>query len=299
MAGRRKLHTAEDRGFAKSPVDLAKVEGIGNAGIRAVEGVSESSTQLYNDSTEASGTTEKGFAKAQVAIEAGTDSPSNASRTTASDVRCKQVTSQQAATAESSKHSTKSERTKQALADALEQLMHEMPLAKVTVRAVTQRAGVDRQTFYYHFDTMDDRLEYLCSKRLPMLTGNMLATALENESPRDLFVRVVRQVDSQRTVLVPLLNNTGRKLLRGVFYETLHAALVSYIRSKVDEAGVFVSTGAIESAALYCQYASVFIVMDWLCGDSVTDPTLKPEIIADMLAQQLDLHAKGLIADAQ
>ena len=298
MAGRRKLHTAEDRGFAKSSVDLAKVEGIGNAGIRAAEGASESSTRLYNAPTTASSTTGAGFAKAQVA-DAAAVSRGDSSQFGTGDAQIKQVTSQQAATAESSKHSTKSERTKQALADALEQLMHEMPLAKVTVRAVTTRAGVDRQTFYYHFDTMDDLLEYLCSKRLPMLTGNMLATALENESPRDLFVRVVRQVDSQRTVLVPLLNNTGRKLLRGVFYETLHAALVSYIRSKVDEAGVFVSTGAIESAALYCQYASVFIVMDWLCGDSVTDPTLKPEIIADMLVQQLDLHAKGLIADAQ
>ena len=299
MAGRRKLRTAEDRGFAKSPVDLAKVEGIGNAGIRAVEGASESLTRLYNAPTTASSTTGAGFAKAQVADAAAAVSRGGSSQFEAGDAQIKQVTSQQTVTAGSSKHSTKSERTKQALAGALEQLMHEMPLAKVTVRAVTTRAGVDRQTFYYHFDTMDDLLEYLCSKRLPMLTGNMLATALENERPRDLFVRVVHQVDSQRTVLVPLLNNTGRKLLRGVFYETLHAALVSYIRSKVDEAGVFVSTGAIESAALYCQYASVFIVMDWLCGDSVTDPTLKPEIIADMLAQQLDLHAKGLIADAQ
>ena len=298
MAGRRKLHTAEDRGFAKSSVDLAKVEGIGNAGIRAAEGASESSTRLYNAPTTASSTTGAGFAKAQVA-DAAVVSRGDSSQFGTGDAQIKQVASQQAATAGPSKHSTKSERTKQALADALEQLMHEMPLAKVTVRAVTTRAGVDRQTFYYHFDTMDDLLEYLCSKRLPMLTGNMLATALENERPRDLFVRVVRQVDSQRTVLVPLLNNTGRKLLRGVFYETLHAALVSYIRSKVDEAGVFVSTGAIESAALYCQYASVFIVMDWLCGDSVTDPTLKPETIADMLAEQLDLHAKGLIAEAQ
>ena len=298
MAGRRKLHTAEDRGFAKSSVDLAKVEGIGNAGIRAAEGASGSSTRLYNAPTTASSTTGAGFAKAQVA-DAAAVSRGDSSQFGTGDAQIKQVASQQAATAGPSKHSTKSERTKQALADALEQLMHEMPLAKVTVRAVTTRAGVDRQTFYYHFDTMDDLLEYLCSKRLPMLTGNMLATALENERPRDLFVRVVRQVDSQRTVLVPLLNNTGRKLLRGVFYETLHAALVSYIRSKVDEAGVFVSTGAIESAALYCQYASVFIVMDWLCGDSVTDPTLKPETIADMLAEQLDLHAKGLIAEAQ
>ena len=298
MAGRRKLHTAEDRGFAKSSVDLAKVEGIGNAGIRAAEGASESSTRLYNAPTTASSTTGAGFAKAQVA-DAAAVSRGDSSQFGTGDAQIKQVASQQAATAGPSKHSTKSERTKQALADALEQLMHEKPLAKVTVRAVTTRAGVDRQTFYYHFDTMDDLLEYLCSKRLPMLTGNMLATALENERPRDLFVRVVRQVDSQRTVLVPLLNNTGRKLLRGVFYETLHAALVSYIRSKVDEAGVFVSTGAIESAALYCQYASVFIVMDWLCGDSVTDPTLKPETIADMLAEQLDLHAKGLIAEAQ
>ena len=192
----------------------------------------------------------------------------------------------------------KSERTKQALAEALEQLMREMPLAKVTVRAVTTRAGVDRQTFYYHFDTMNDLLEYLCRKRLPMLTENTLVSALETEDVHDLFVYVANQVYAVRETLVPLLNNSGRRLLRGIFYDTLHAALLSHMRARVDAAGVFVASSEVESAALYCQYASVLIVMDWLCGYDGADPAAKPEEIADMLSLQLDLHTKGLLANA-
>lgn len=203
------------------------------------------------------------------------------------------------ATSAPSKNSTKSERTKQALSEALEQLMHEKPLSKITVRAVATCAGVDRQTFYYHFDTMDDLLDYLCRKRLSILTDDMLATALENEGPHDLFVRVVQQVDSVRDVLVPLLSNSGRKLLLSAFYEAVHSALVSHMRARTDEASVFVSSSDVEAAALYCQCASVHIVVDWLCGDGVTDPKLKPETVADLLSDQLDLHAKGLVAKAK
>ncbi len=194
--------------------------------------------------------------------------------------------------------SAKSERTKRALSVALEQLMHEMPLAKVTVRAVAERAGVDRQTFYYHFDTMNDLVEYLCRTRLPMLTENMLVLALETEDVHDLFARVVTQVHAVRETLVPLLNNSGRQLLRSIFHDPLHAALVSHMRAMADTAGVFVPSADMEAAASYCQHASVLIVMDWLCGNGATDPNTEPEALAETLSTQLELHTKGLLAMA-
>ena len=49
--------------------------------------------------------------------------------------------------------------TKDALADALRSMMMVKPIDKVTVKDIVEICGVNRQTFYYHFDDVDDLLE--------------------------------------------------------------------------------------------------------------------------------------------
>ena len=51
--------------------------------------------------------------------------------------------------------------TKEALASALHQMMTVKPIDKVTVKDIVEICGVNRQTFYYHFDDVDDLLEWV------------------------------------------------------------------------------------------------------------------------------------------
>ena len=51
--------------------------------------------------------------------------------------------------------------TKEALADALRQMMKVKPIDKITVKDIVEVCGVNRQTFYYHFDDVDDLLEWV------------------------------------------------------------------------------------------------------------------------------------------
>lgn len=195
----------------------------------------------------------------------------------------------------------KADRTKQALADALEEMLREMPLTKVTVRALTARAGVDRQTFYYHFDTLNDLVMYLARDRMSLLTKPVLSVALDEQHPREVFVRLIEQADASRGVLVPLIESTaaGRPLLRSVFYDGVHQVIVSYIKDAVDAAGVFVPSRAIEETSLYCQFASVSIVIDWMCESGICDSTAKPQQLADMLYDQLEQQVTGLVFRAR
>ena len=43
------------------------------------------------------------------------------------------------------------QKTKASLARALKELVDEKPLAQITVTEIASRAGINRQTFYYHF----------------------------------------------------------------------------------------------------------------------------------------------------
>ncbi|MCR5137595.1 MAG: TetR/AcrR family transcriptional regulator C-terminal domain-containing protein [Oscillospiraceae bacterium] len=51
--------------------------------------------------------------------------------------------------------------TKEALAEALRKMMTVKPIDKVTVKDIVEICGVNRQTFYYHFDDVDDLLEWV------------------------------------------------------------------------------------------------------------------------------------------
>ena len=51
--------------------------------------------------------------------------------------------------------------TKEALASALKEMMSVKPIDKITVKDLVEICGVNRQTFYYHFDDVYDLLEWV------------------------------------------------------------------------------------------------------------------------------------------
>lgn len=51
--------------------------------------------------------------------------------------------------------------TKQALANALKKLMNEKTLDKITVKELVESCGVNRQTFYYHFQDIYELLGWI------------------------------------------------------------------------------------------------------------------------------------------
>lgn len=52
--------------------------------------------------------------------------------------------------------------TKQRIALALHQLMKERPVRKITVQDLMERTQMTRQSFYYHFQDIQDVLAWSC-----------------------------------------------------------------------------------------------------------------------------------------
>lgn len=51
--------------------------------------------------------------------------------------------------------------TKEALGNALKKMMAIKPIDKITIKDLVEICGVNRQTFYYHFDDVYDLLEWV------------------------------------------------------------------------------------------------------------------------------------------
>ena len=185
---------------------------------------------------------------------------------------------------------TKSEKTRRALADALVTLLREMPYAKVTVCAVANRAGVDRQTFYYHFDTMDDLVDYACRQVLSSISLD----AIVDMPVEAAFRHIVSKVYAGRDILTPLLQGVGRSVLRSILYDDIHGALLFEARAVLEGRGAVVSLDDVEFAVLYVQYASVSIIIEWLLGSvEATEEGMARRLCASFVNQIVGLAYSG------
>lgn len=52
--------------------------------------------------------------------------------------------------------------TKKAIALALKEVMKTKPLSKITVNEIAEECSINRQTFYYHFQDIQDLVEWIC-----------------------------------------------------------------------------------------------------------------------------------------
>jgi AcrR family transcriptional regulator len=60
-------------------------------------------------------------------------------------------------------------RTKRQIREALEALMTEKPIEKITVKELAQRADIDRKTFYLHYDSIGNLMEELQKQLLEQI----------------------------------------------------------------------------------------------------------------------------------
>ena len=54
--------------------------------------------------------------------------------------------------------------TKRALAASLKKLLAQKPLSKITIADITEDCGMNRMTFYYHFQDIYDLIDWICQE---------------------------------------------------------------------------------------------------------------------------------------
>ena len=180
--------------------------------------------------------------------------------------------------------SAKSDATKRAMANAFVELSKEKPPVKISVREVAQRAGIDRQTFYYHFDTIDDLVSFSCRQ----LLGSMLDDFGEGKNVYDIVSHVLVRIEAARSTIVPFLHGIGRETMKSVLYGEVHAVFEKAARLVDGVERESLPEREFDFAVSYIQHASVSIIVEWLCGR--VDMSSKE--LSDYLARAIEREMK-------
>ena len=128
-------------------------------------------------------------------------------------------------------------RTRNLLRDALVQLVAEKSFASLTIQDVTDRAGLNRTTFYLHYTGLHELLED-CSRALfsQMRTdiyANKSLTFQQDATRLEPFVEsVFRHLEQHAKFYRAMLGKTGDPFLRGLFQDLLSELIFEPILNK-------------------------------------------------------------------
>lgn len=104
--------------------------------------------------------------------------------------------------------------TKTMLSGALKDAMRRKPLSKITVSEIIQACGVNRKTFYYHFQDIYDLLKWTLEREAVEVVKNF--DLLMNAD--DAISFVMDYVEANRHILNCAYDAMGRDELRRFFY---------------------------------------------------------------------------------
>ena len=76
--------------------------------------------------------------------------------------------------------------TKNAIMDSLQTLLEEKPFVKITVKDIVENTGINRNTFYYHFDDIYDLLEQLFQREV----DNTRISEMNHENREEIFEEI-------------------------------------------------------------------------------------------------------------
>ena len=150
------------------------------------------------------------------------------------------------------------ERTRGAIVNAFIQLLSEKPVNKITVKDIVERCGVNRNTFYYHFQDIPSLLELVVKEWMDAILQRCRST----DSPMDCITAIMDACYSRRDAILHIY----RSVQRDVFLSHLNGLIDHAVG--VYAGGVKSALGSdLETLPTLCHFykcAGMGLVLDWL-----------------------------------
>ena len=115
--------------------------------------------------------------------------------------------------------------TKHLLTESLKRLMVQKPLNKISIREITEGCGVNRQTFYYHFEDIYDQVRWMFHQEAINLLDQQEGILVWQDGLLQLF----RYLEENRDICLCAMHSLSHEHLRRFFqadiYDIIHRVI--------------------------------------------------------------------------
>ena len=163
--------------------------------------------------------------------------------------------------------------TKKAIRSSFWKLLNQRPISQITVRDIAEDCGVNRNTFYYHFQDMMDVIEWSVRRALERIARE----GLETDSPEEAVELLIAAAAEHHAMLQKLLSSQRRARVEQILTETTRA----YCQEMLQGGG---------ARHLAIRYADLEVALDF-CAAGLTALLIKhcanPKLDRRALARQV------------
>lgn len=161
------------------------------------------------------------------------------------------------------KHEVTTYNTKKLLADALKKIMRSKPFSKITVSEIIQECGVNRKTFYYHFQDIYALLKWVFDEEAIQVVRHF--DLLEDYEAAIRFVMdYVRENDY---IISCTHDSIGREEMKRFFYMDFIEIVTSVISEAEERSGTTLDPEFKSYIAKFYTEALAGMLIDWAKND--------------------------------
>ena len=154
------------------------------------------------------------------------------------------------------------ELTNELIAESLKELTMSVPFEKITIRMITERAGVIRPTFYYHFQDKYETLEWIVRNQLLKDVGALFDDGRFDDSIRLVFERISAEMDFYRRAFMI----SGQNSFRDIFTDEVYRLLKTRLGEKIRQYEKDIPLLSNDMVARYYAVNIVSFAEGWLFG---------------------------------
>lgn len=176
--------------------------------------------------------------------------------------------------------------TKYAIADSLKRQLQQKPLSKITISDLTEDCGINRMTFYYHFQDIFDLIDWICQVEGERAIGNNRNASTWQEG----FLHLCQSVLENKTFIENVYHSIKREQIENFLYNVTHALLMDVIEEQKNTA---LREKDKEFIVNFYQYAFVGTALSWVKSGMKETPEELTESISKLMNGQFHLAAQN------
>ena len=148
----------------------------------------------------------------------------------------------------------------------LKELLLEKPLSKITVNDITERCDINRQTFYYHFESITDLVEWTCLED----ADKVLKDKATYKTWQDAFLAIFDLMKKDRPFIMNIYHSVSLEVLLTYLYKIVYPIIYKVVDEK--SKGYIINEENKKFITDFYKYSFVAIVLKWIKEDMKEDP---------------------------
>ncbi len=177
--------------------------------------------------------------------------------------------------------------TEKKLKQAFKELALEEPMEKITIREITDRAGLIRTTFYHHYQDKYDLMEQIIRDEIVNPIGPLVENDMIDEAVILIFSNLMKEKELYSRLAKTSGQNSFEQIAQRCVKDILYHVISQKIQAKIDAKTLKHSWLSPDMVAMYYAQTMTFVVMYWIDKGMPYTPREIAEIYEYIISRSL------------